>query len=173
MKALHSFVVVTAIAAAGCTDPIAGHWHSFGDKNLVGDFELLLDADLVGHIDFATRDETGAIERIDDDVTALLVERADGIWKYEISVDGPDIDCEIDRRIEELSCEWKDESFDMEPYEHETSCDGVCFVGEPREPSCNDCTAMVCEFDKFCCGKAWDNVCRDQADVLCRVGCGG
>lgn len=43
-------------------------------------------------------------------------------------------------------------------------------VGTALDPSCNDCAAMVCAADSFCCdgvNGSWDQVCVDSAAQMC------
>jgi len=53
--------------------------------------------------------------------------------------------------------------------------DFSCCIASPTgAPGCQDdeCEAMVCEVDPFCCDVAWDGVCADLARDICG-GCGG
>jgi hypothetical protein len=49
---------------------------------------------------------------------------------------------------------------------------GHCCQAHPLA-GCDDveCCANVCEIDPFCCNNMWDNICANQAGVLCRSLC--
>lgn len=48
---------------------------------------------------------------------------------------------------------------------------GVCFEGEPLDPTCSPCVADVCAVDAFCCEVAWDGLCVQQAQEICGTTC--
>ena len=50
-------------------------------------------------------------------------------------------------------------------------CHDVCAIGPPLAPACDPCVFTVCTADPFCCNVSWDEVCADEAQTLCGVGC--
>jgi hypothetical protein len=36
---------------------------------------------------------------------------------------------------------------------------GLCFPGDPLDPTCSPCVEQVCAVDSFCCEVAWDSLC--------------
>jgi hypothetical protein len=172
MRPLLSIVIIIATAPA-CTDPLAGNWQSHGPE-LTGDFEIFLEDDLTGRVDLATRDTNGMQDRVEDEVTATRVDRNDGIWSYTIAIEGePDLECDLDRRTDELECEWRNADLEFEPYEEDDStCEDACELGAPRKSSCNACIQSICDLDKYCCSKAWDVACRARLED-CGQSCGG
>ncbi|MBK6513806.1 MAG: hypothetical protein IPG04_06700 [Polyangiaceae bacterium] len=50
-------------------------------------------------------------------------------------------------------------------------CHDECTVGDPMDPSCNDCVDAVCTQDSYCCETEWDSVCIGYVDELCSPGC--
>jgi hypothetical protein len=59
------------------------------------------------------------------------------------------------------------------------TCDGgcihsthdVCSTGVPLGATCNDCTALICSFDEFCCEEAWDSICVAEVVDSCGIPC--
>jgi hypothetical protein len=163
-------LLLLAVTLGACTDPFAGEWQSHGTAEMVGDFEIFLDADLVGRVDMARRTSDGTLLRVDKEAEAALVGRENAIWSYEVNIEGAeDLDCEIARKTEELTCQVAGIELEFEPYEEDdTTCNhSVCNVGRPLKTSCNACTAQICALDKFCCKNAWDAVCRTKALADC------
>lgn len=168
-----SFPLLLALVLPACTDPFAGSWQSHGPE-LIGDFELFIEPDLTGRVDLLSRSPNGTVKRVDQPVEALLVDRVDGVWKYDIIIPGePDIACDLDRFTDELTCEWDDKELDFDLYEEDdTTCKhNVCQLGRPLKASCSACAETVCMFDKFCCHSAWDAFCRSQAINHCNTAC--
>lgn len=166
--------LLLALVLTACTDPFARSWQSHGPE-LIGDFELFIEPDLTGRVDFLRRTPDGTLDRVDRSVEALLVDRVDGVWKYDVIIaEEPDLACELDRFTDELTCEWGDFDLDFDLYEEDdTTCKhDVCRVGRPLKASCNACTERVCMFDKFCCNNAWDTACRLRAINDCASMCG-
>lgn len=48
---------------------------------------------------------------------------------------------------------------------------GVCFEGEPLDPTCSPCAETVCAVDSYCCTTAWDALCVQEAQDLCGATC--
>jgi hypothetical protein len=166
-------LLATFVLTMGCTDPLAGNWQSHG-PDLIGDFELFLDEELGGRIDFRYRREDSSMRLLEGEVTATRVERADGVWTYDLDTpDGSNLFCDLDRPTDELTCRWsgKDLNFDLFEASDAVCNHSVCTTGRALESSCDDCTALVCEFDKYCCHNAWDSTCRYGAIVRCDALC--
>lgn len=49
----------------------------------------------------------------------------------------------------------------------------VCEVGPPLDATCDPCTELVCSGDTFCCEVEWDEVCVQQAELVCGLDCSG
>lgn len=60
------------------------------------------------------------------------------------------------------------ESIGVEDCSHD-----VCEVGPPLDATCDSCTELVCSGDTFCCEVEWDDVCVQQAELVCGVDCSG
>jgi len=77
--------------------------------------------------------------------------------------------CEFDPFCCEV--EWDDRCVSETSQVCEAQCEScahpVCEAGGPLESSCSNCTALVCEFDPFCCASSWDSRCVAQAEDLC------
>jgi hypothetical protein len=53
----------------------------------------------------------------------------------------------------------------------EACAHGLCFVGGPLDPECDECVADVCAADPFCCEFGWDEFCVATAQELCGLTC--
>jgi hypothetical protein len=58
-----------------------------------------------------------------------------------------------------------------EPTPVEIDCHDVCEIGSALDASCDECAALVCEEDDFCCNTEWDEVCVDEVATLCEQTC--
>lgn len=67
---------------------------------------------------------------------------------------GPGLACNFECQCEPPSC----------PH-------GVCQQGEPLDPACGSCEALVCAVDSYCCNFGWDGICVGEAEDLCGVDC--
>ncbi|WP_152629961.1 hypothetical protein [Haliangium ochraceum] len=47
-----------------------------------------------------------------------------------------------------------------------------CEAGGPLDPACDDCVLTVCDEDAFCCEVEWDDLCVENAEILCGLDCG-
>jgi hypothetical protein len=48
---------------------------------------------------------------------------------------------------------------------------GLCFPGDPLDPTCSPCVEQVCAVDSFCCEVAWDSLCVQEAQDMCGTVC--
>jgi len=175
MRSLWPALPVVLFLASGCTDPLAGDWFSFGASPNVGRYELELDADLVGRVDFSDRGPLG-VARLQGAVEGVRVDREDGVWSYDLRGDGEvAVTCALVRTTDELFCSWGsvDIAFDEGPPPEGPACHDVCEVGGPMTASCGDCVSDVCAEDPYCCDGVWDEACTNTASIACSaITCG-
>ncbi len=50
-------------------------------------------------------------------------------------------------------------------------CHDICVAGDPLDPACGECEALMCRLDLFCCTEAWDDLCVTAAIESCGIIC--
>jgi len=62
----------------------------------------------------------------------------------------------------------RDAGIEAAPITCSTSCTrGLCAVGPPLDPECDECTALICDIDSYCCDTEWDDICVGRARTDC------
>jgi len=62
----------------------------------------------------------------------------------------------------------RDAGIDAAPITCSTTCTrGLCAAGPPLDPECDECAALICENDPYCCDTFWDNICVNRARTDC------
>ena len=55
----------------------------------------------------------------------------------------------------------------FDPADDLVSCHPICEGGGPLHAACDPCAALICSWDTYCCGSAWDEFCVEQVSTVC------
>ena len=86
-------------------------------------------------------------------------------------------DCIADVCAQDPSCcdaSWTQACVDLAKVTCNTPCDcshSVCAQGAALVVGCNPCADAVCAADPYCCNSGWDNICVNEAALLCNLPC--